>query len=159
MEAAGCAAEMTATLAGGGLFAAIVMIGLIFIGPGLFALTVGLIEIMFLGVTGTAVAAGRVLFGQPWEVIARRDGETCAWHVFGHRGARALVTEVETAIALGADPTTVRPDALDRHTLDSTAETLRLYRRNGFRWLGNVFGLLLGAAGIALVFVVGVLAA
>lgn len=108
---------------------------------------------------GTAVAAGRVLFGQPWEVIARRDGETCAWRVFGHRGARALVTEVETAIALGADPTTVRPDALDRHTLDSTAETLRLYRRNGFRWLGNVFGLLLGAAGIALVFVVGVLAA
>lgn len=123
------------------------------LGPGLLAITVGVAEIILVLLGAVAAVAGRVLFGQPWEIVARRGDEQIEWRVSGVRRARDMAGRIEQQLAGGADPDMIEPNNRDR-TPPDLSDVPNMYHRAEFRLVGRFFGALIAFAivvGIAIV--------
>lgn len=128
---------------------------LIALGPGLLAITIGLLEIALVLVGAAIALVGRVVFRQPWEVVARRGDEQHEWRVRGIRSARNVLAEIETGVRLGHHPATLAPEHADASPPDLSGVP-GMYHRPEFRLLGRVYG---GILALAVLVGVAILAA
>lgn len=143
--ASGCmdAGELPTVLAIAGVI--VVIVALVALGPGLLAITIGLLEIAVLLILAAAGLVGRVIFRQPWEIVARRPGHELVWRVRGIRRARAVADEIETGLRQGRDPSTLAPAHVD-HAPPDLSGVPNVYRRSEFQLLGRVYGAALAIA-------------
>ena len=82
---------------------------LVWLGPGLIALLVGLGEFVLVLLGAVAVFVWRTVARRPWAVVAT-DGEvTYTWSVTGYRKARAVVLSAAESVARGTGAVTVGP--------------------------------------------------
>ena len=132
------------------LFAVALLILFIAIGPGLLAITIGVIEVVLVILGGIIAGALRVLFRQPWEIVARRDDVQLEWRVAGVRRAREVAARVSEQLRQGHDPESIEPSHRDREP-PALSGIPTMYRRNEFRLVGRIYGALLALAGIGAV--------
>ncbi|MDW3219806.1 MAG: hypothetical protein R8F63_14420 [Acidimicrobiales bacterium] len=118
---------------------------LVALGPGLLAITIGLLEIALVLIGAAIALVGRVVFRQPWEVVARRGDEQHEWRVRGIRRARDVLAEIETGVRLGHHPATLAPEHADPAPPDLSGVP-GVYHRPEFRFLGRVYGAILALA-------------
>lgn len=151
--ASGCmdAGDVPIVLAVAGVI--VVIVALVALGPGLLAITIGLLEIAVLLILAAAGLVGRVIFRQPWEIVARRPGHELVWRVRGIRRARAVADEIETGLRQGRDANTLAPAHVDPAPPDLSGVP-NVYQRSEFRLLGRVCG---AALAIAIVVAVALL--
>ena len=128
------------------LVAIFLAVALVALGPGLLAITVGLVEIALLVIGAVIVSLFRVAFGRPWEVLARSSERTVAWRAQGVREARQLAREVDDGLAAGHDPATIRLGELDEDIPAAVLDAPGMYSRTEFRRLGQMLGLAIGGA-------------
>lgn len=128
------------------LFAVVVVVATATVGPPLLAITIGLVEIIGLVVFAVAGIASRVLFGQPWEIIARRGDELLTWRAVGYRAAKEVAAEVDQSLRLGTEPSAIAPGSQDNNPPVDLSAAPALYSRPAFRIVGRALGVALAVA-------------
>lgn len=78
-----------------------IVVALIWFGPGVVALLLGLGELLLVALAAVVVATWRTVTRRPWSVVARSDQVERRWSVVGYKRARRMVSELSGALRDG----------------------------------------------------------
>ena len=126
------------------------------LGPLVFAVLLGVVELVLLFAVIAGAAAWKLLFRRPWRIVAVHEtGDVWSWEQAGWRRARRLVATLQAELDAGGDPLTTSVGAATflGQTSVAVTESPPVWSRGWFRWSSRAAAMMLFVVGVVAVLV------